>query len=220
MPKSGPRTLAPKQARSRESLKRLLHATAGLLEEVGLERTTIPLIAARAGLSPGAVYRRFRDKDALLRTLLIETLQGTLRHTEATLTPDFTREHSLAQLARKILTGTVQSYRKHAGLMRGLTHFSRSHPSASFRRQADELEIENFRRIAECLLSKRREIGHPRPQRAVSFGLMFVALALQEMIVLDVLSDAWSSVMPKNDDELIDELTRALLNYFGVSERS
>lgn len=38
-------------------------------EKDGLEGATIPHIAARAGLTPGAVYRRFPDKDALLREL-------------------------------------------------------------------------------------------------------------------------------------------------------
>src|SRR5437868_3424328 len=53
------KTLAPQQARSRESTRRLLKAAAEVLGQHGLEAATIPRIAEHAGLTPGAVYRRF-----------------------------------------------------------------------------------------------------------------------------------------------------------------
>jgi AcrR family transcriptional regulator len=64
------------QARSRDSLQRLLKAAAEVLQEEGLEGATIPRISSRAGLSPGAVYRRFRDKDALLQTVVLAIMQS------------------------------------------------------------------------------------------------------------------------------------------------
>jgi len=57
------KTLAPQQARSRESLRKLLKAAAEVLGQHGLEGATIPRIAQHAGLTPGAIYRRFPDKD-------------------------------------------------------------------------------------------------------------------------------------------------------------
>lgn len=209
------KTLAPKQARSRQSLKRLLQAASSILEEKGLDGATIPLIAARAGLSPGAVYRRFRDKDALLRTLLLETLEGTYAHNQATLTAELTRKYSLAALTKKIVATTLQSYRKHCGLMRALTQFARSHPSAPFRKKIDELEVRNFQQIVDFLRTKCDEIQHPHPEIAMPFGLMLIALALREMVILEVLSKSWSPLMPNDDEQLVDELTRMLLNYLG-----
>ena len=70
MPKTR-KTLEPQQERSRESLRKLLKATAEVLGQRGVEGTTIPRIAHHAGLTPGAVYRRFRDKEALLETAII-----------------------------------------------------------------------------------------------------------------------------------------------------
>jgi AcrR family transcriptional regulator len=58
---------APKQARSRESLRRLLEAAESVFDKYGLEGATIERIAREAGLSPASVYRRFRDKDDLVR---------------------------------------------------------------------------------------------------------------------------------------------------------
>ena len=64
------KTLEPQQARSRESTRKLLKAAAEVLGQHGLEGTTIPRIAQHAGLTPGAVYRRFPDKDALLEAVV------------------------------------------------------------------------------------------------------------------------------------------------------
>lgn len=213
MPAGKKQPLAPQQDRSRESLRRLLQAATEVLEEKGLEGATIPRIAARAGLSPGAVYRRFRDKDALLRTLLRELLRGVDKSSAALLTPDFIRQHSLPEMVRRIVQGTLRSYRKNAGLMRSLTQFARSHPSAAFRKGIDLIEVRNFRRIVDALLTKRDEIQHPDPDTAVPLALMLTAFALREIIVLDTLSSTWSSLMPKNDDQLADELCRSFLTY-------
>jgi AcrR family transcriptional regulator len=48
----------------------LLHVAAQLIAEKGLVATTIPDIAARAGLSVGAVYRHFESKAALLAAIV------------------------------------------------------------------------------------------------------------------------------------------------------
>lgn len=210
--------LAPQQNRSRESLKRLLQAAADVLEEKGLEGATIPQIARRAGLSPGAVYRRFRDKDALLRTLLLETLTQTDKRTADVLTAEFSRQYSLPEFTKKLVSSTLQSYRKRARLLRALTQFARSHPSAAFRKQVDEIEVRNFRRISDFLLAKQAEVRHANPDLAVPFALMLMALALREMVILEVLSPAWSPLMPETDDQLVEELTRVLLRYLDCAE--
>lgn len=60
---------APKQARAQQTRERLLDVAGGLLAEVGLERISTNMIAARAGLSPPALYRYFADKYAVIEAL-------------------------------------------------------------------------------------------------------------------------------------------------------
>jgi len=206
-------SLTPQQDRSRESLRRLLKAAAETLEEKGLEGATIPLIARRAGLSPGSVYRRFRDKDALLRTLMLETLQSSERRTTDILSPELSKSFSLEELARYLVRTTLESYRKHAGLMRALTQFVRSHSSVSFRKAMDEIEVRNFRQVVDFVLSKRAEITHPKPEKAASLALMTLAITLREIVILDVLSDTWAPILPKTDSDLVDQLTCIFLSY-------
>jgi AcrR family transcriptional regulator len=59
----------PKQARAAATRERLLDVAGELLAEVGIERISTNLIAARAGLSPPALYRYFADKYAVLEAL-------------------------------------------------------------------------------------------------------------------------------------------------------
>ena len=86
------KTLEPQQARSRESTRKLLKAAAEVLGQHGLEGTTIPRIAQHAGLTPGAVYRRFPDKDALLEAVVIGILERQDERLRMALTPDMARQ--------------------------------------------------------------------------------------------------------------------------------
>jgi AcrR family transcriptional regulator len=56
----------PQQARSRESLQKVLAATEHVLASRGIEEFTVAAVAEQAGMSVGAIYRRFSGKDQLL----------------------------------------------------------------------------------------------------------------------------------------------------------
>jgi AcrR family transcriptional regulator len=55
----------------------VLRATVELLEEIGYTRLTIPLVAARAGATPPAVYRRFPTKVELVYAAVFPDLPST-----------------------------------------------------------------------------------------------------------------------------------------------
>ncbi len=52
-----------------QTRERLLDIAGELLGEVGIERISTNMIAARAGVSPAALYRYFKDKYAILEAL-------------------------------------------------------------------------------------------------------------------------------------------------------
>ena len=68
----------PRQSRSQNTQERLLSALVLLLEERSFEQITIRDLAMRAGVSSGTIYRRFKDKDALL-PVLYERLNDDLQ---------------------------------------------------------------------------------------------------------------------------------------------
>ena len=70
LPQAALRSVAlPKQARSEQTLRRLLDAAEELIQAKGLAGVSIPDIVRRAGSSVGGFYARFRDKHELLRAL-------------------------------------------------------------------------------------------------------------------------------------------------------
>ncbi len=68
-PRSSALRAAPQQERAVQTRDRLLDIAGELLGEVGIERISTNMIAARAGVSPAALYRYFKDKYAVLEAL-------------------------------------------------------------------------------------------------------------------------------------------------------
>src|SRR5499427_9809768 len=110
MPRKRPgarrKTLEPQQVRSRESWRKLLKAAREVLGQHGVEGATIPRIARHAGLTPGSVYRRFHDKEALLETAILELLEQQDRAMRG-MTPEMAREIPLRVFAEQIINSIV-----------------------------------------------------------------------------------------------------------------
>src|SRR5271169_5972795 len=65
-----PRRL-PVQPRSHQTVQRVLDAASSLLEHTPLEDVTTTRIAAEAGLSVGALYRFFPDKQTIIDAIAV-----------------------------------------------------------------------------------------------------------------------------------------------------
>src|SRR5580704_17447247 len=61
--------IAPQQERGVQTRDHLLDVAGELLGEVGIENISTNMICARAGMTPPALYRYFKDKHAVLETL-------------------------------------------------------------------------------------------------------------------------------------------------------
>jgi len=214
------RTLEPQQARSRESLRKLLKAAAEVLGQHGVEGTTIPRIAHHAGLTPGSVYRRFRDKDALLEAMILGILERQEERMKAGITPAAAAQIPLPVFAEQVIGGMVITYRMNAPLLRGIKQFVQGRAHSPFWKKATRLEARSYQRIVDLFLTHREEIPHPDPRIAVSLGLMMVASTLFELVVLPVDLGPLKTSLPKDDPALKRELTRAFLNYLGVKTQA
>jgi AcrR family transcriptional regulator len=213
------KTLAPQQARSRESTRKLLKAAAEVLGQHGVEGTTIPRIAQHAGLTPGAVYRRFPDKDALLETVIIGILERQDERLRIALTPVMARQIPLAVFAEQLINSMLVSYRANAGLLRALRQFAQGRDHTSFYKKCARLEMRTYQYLVELFLVHRKEVKHPDPQMAVSFALMMLTSALIELILVDHDLKNWQAVIPKDDQSLKRELLRSFLSYLGIEQR-
>jgi AcrR family transcriptional regulator len=211
------KTLEPQQARSRESLRKLTKAAAEVLGQHGVEGTTIPRIAQHAGMTPGAVYRRFRDKEALLEAVILGILERQEERTKTGLTPAAAAQIPLPVFAEQVIGGMVLGYRGNAALLRAIRQFVQGRSGSPFWKRATRLEVRSYERVIELFLTHKEEIEHPDPRLAVSIALMMVISMLYEIVVLPIELGPLKAYLPKNDLALRKELTRAFLSYLGVA---
>jgi AcrR family transcriptional regulator len=216
------KTLEPQQERSRESLQKLLQAAIEVLGQHGVEGATIPRIAQHAGLTPGSVYRRFHDKEALLEAAILAMLE---RQDQASrgMTPEMAREIPLRVFADQIINGIVVGYRARAPMIRALRQFvhgRRRTPRTPFSKKASRLEIQTFERLVDLLLAHRERIQHPDPRKAISMGLMMVISTVLELVVTHRDLTRWKDLLPEDDQALKRELVRAFLSYLGVEAQA
>lgn len=216
MPKT---TLPAHQARSRESLARLLKAAAEVLNKEGLEGATIPRIAARAGLSPGTVYRRFPDKDALLREVCLRLLEENYQGTKKLLASEQWKKMSLAEMSRTVIAITLKGHHSHRGLLRAYLLFTLQHPDTAFVRKCEQLEWKTLLDVEELLLTRRSEIHHPDPESAVKLALLIVGITALGILILPQHANDYDRLLPDVEAQLNRELPRMFLRYLGVKDQ-
>jgi AcrR family transcriptional regulator len=211
------KTLEPQQERSRESERKLLKAAAEVLGQHGVDGATIPRIARHAGLTPGAVYRRFRDKDELLETTILGILERQDERTKVGLAPKAAAQIPLPVFADQIIGSMVISYRANAALLRAMRQFVQGRAHTEFWTKASVLELRAFRRVVDLFVVHRGEIKHLQPKMAVALGLMTVISTLFELVVQPQEPSLYKGLWPQDDRTLKKELVRAFLNYLGVT---
>jgi AcrR family transcriptional regulator len=204
------------QRRSRESLRKLLNATTEVLGQHGVEGATIPRIARHAGLTPGSVYRRFHDKEALMETAILGILERQDERMKTDMTPTVTAQMPLALFAEQVIAGMVATYRTNAALLRAIKQFVQGRTRTPLSKRASQLQITYFQRVVELFLLHREEIRHPDPHAAVSLALMMLVGTLYELVVWPRDPRHWKALLPRDDQALKQELTRAFLSYLGV----
>src|SRR5215210_108773 len=112
-----PQVLPAVQARSQHTRDRLLDAAEMLLRKRGPEAATVPAIAERAGVAVGSVYRRFPDKDAVLRSVYERFFEQSLTTNRQALAAAPLTEVPLRTLVPRLVDGMVQGYRLHGALL-------------------------------------------------------------------------------------------------------
>jgi AcrR family transcriptional regulator len=199
------------QARSRRTRDRLLDAAEALLAQGGPEAATVPAIARRARVAVGSVYRRFPDKDAVLRAVYERFFERSVTANRGALAPARWADKPLRPAVTELVRGMVRGYVQQRAMLAALLRYADTHEDEAFRRHAETLRRETFAMVATILLGRRDDIDHPAPERAVEFALLTIALVLKGL----VLRAGWPAAdVPVERVER--ELTTMTLRYLGV----
>jgi len=203
-------TFEPQQERSRRTLENLLSATVRTLHQSGLEGATIPRIAEAAGVSPAAVYRRFKDKKDLLRAAFMHMLDASRAHNRMHLAKGLSRP-TLDQTARRFIEVNFAQYRQAGQLLGALKQFMDADGDSKFRQAARRIVEGNLEMVFQVMLTHRKEIAHENPERAVRIAVLTATNAIETNFFKP--DTAWRILQPITDEELIAELTRAFVAY-------
>lgn len=214
MPRRAPTLKArPQQARSHDTLRRLLAATERLLARHHFEDLSIHQILAASGVSTGSFYARFHHKEDLLPCLYQEYSDALRARMAADTDPAKWHGFALAARIRALVVKAVQAYRERRGLLRAVALLARSRPSTVAKSALRERD-DQYRAAAALLLECRREIKHPEPDLAVPTGLLFVLAACRDKILF---AEAPHPASVKiTDAQLATELARALHAYLTL----
>ena len=203
----------PKQARSRQTVTRLLDATEELLDEGGLDAATVPAIAERAGVSVGLVYKRFPDKDNLLRAVYQRFFDRARQMNLAGLAGLGQARVPLDKLMKMLIHGAIEGNKRKRNLIRSLIRYGRTHRDPTFRRAAIAMNRESMRAASVALMARVHEINHPNPEQAIEFALVSLAAVINVTILED--EPLYSLSKP---EAIEDELTRMVLSYLGIDD--
>lgn len=210
MSSTTPRFHPPQQSRSQETLGRILDAAERVLEEKSFTEATLAEIMERAGVTVGAFYRRFPDKDALLHHLDERFFAEMHELTRGLLDPGRWEGSPLSRIIPQITAVAVPLYRMRRGLLRTL--FIRARSDATIQQSARELNGQMLGRMRALAESRRHEINHPNPLAAVELGFRMLLGSLRETVVF---GEVWPQDTGLADDQLAHELARMYLGYLG-----
>jgi AcrR family transcriptional regulator len=99
---------APVQLRSQQTVQRVLDAASALLQRVSLEEITTTRIAEEAGLSIGALYRFFPDKQTIIDAIAVRHVECFKAEVEPKLMKLIVREvSSLRKIDPAVLLDAV-----------------------------------------------------------------------------------------------------------------
>jgi len=167
-------SLPATQERSRATREKLLDAAEAVFAAKGYSGAKISDIAEEAGCSVGAVYFRFKDKDALFFAIAEEFIEESRTGLEGMFEGTASRE----QIVRGFVERSAANFRKHRGLFRAIVERGFDHPLAM-------KAIFGFRDRFAAALEKALRIddGSPINIRAMTqmiYGFLIVGILNKE----------------------------------------
>ncbi|OYW21927.1 MULTISPECIES: TetR/AcrR family transcriptional regulator [unclassified Sphingomonas] len=205
-PNPNPVSKAPQQTRSRQTELRLMEATMALLKEGGLEACQIPEVARRAGVSVGAVYRRFDDKNALLAATFRHTFSCQVEGREV-LRAHLADQPSLEAIFHSLVSAFVASLVASGKFTAALQRFARHEADASFQALVKETRRQSIALMEDVIRTKApASVSNDQ----IRFALVAVTATLNALMLNDEAEAlGWSATDPR----IVDEMTRLAMRY-------
>ena len=184
----------PKGDKRDRTRTKLLEAARSLIREKGYEHTTLDAIAERAGMTTGAIYGNFKNRDELFISL------GQAYW--APIIPNMQPGATLPEILRAFADATLAALpdRRAAAIGR-LTGLAHTFTHEELRVKVSEFTAQSYSLGAEWLRSATREEELPMPAdqlvrviHALTEGLVFQKLLTPELIPDEVFYAAFAAI--------------------------
>lgn len=203
-PPAAPGRRQPRQARAQLTVQRILAAARALVADQGVEALTTNRIAEAAHVNIATLYQYFPNKEAVLDALL-ENYAAEMAAGLDALLASLDDSAGIEDSTRAWTLGSMQYFRQTQGVLPALMRAGGGMPLAlpSLRLMEHRL-MEAMRRF---LVRRRAQLDVPDLDAAV--WVAFHAAA--SVISRHLLEPGWL-----RDEEVVEELVRLTMRYFGV----
>jgi AcrR family transcriptional regulator len=199
----------PQQARSQQTLERLLDAAEALIEDKGLDNATVSEIAKRAGSSVGAFYSRFSDKEGLMRCLFERFHEQAIATAEAVLVPERWHGIPIEHALEALVAFMLHILRERRGLIVALLARAAGDPELGA--LGETLHEHLSERLLGLIELRGERTAHPDPDTAVHIAVWMVVSAIELRTLYT------SAGQQKHPDELVArEVARMCTSYLGL----
>ncbi|GLX80623.1 TetR/AcrR family transcriptional regulator [Thalassotalea eurytherma] len=199
--------IEPKQLRSQQTQRKLLDALHACLEEKFFEHISIKELAAKAGVSVGTFYRRFKDKESLL-PLLYQDFGNDLEQWVMQLENQLF--NSLDEAVNQMSSQTLGFLIDNKSVFRTLHLNSRLHSQLlDTDKDVDRSEI--YQRLSNILLRYKDEMTAENPSQSANMVVFVLINTLLEKVLYPTLTPAIASELQAND--FSQALPKMLLSY-------
>jgi len=206
-----PSPFSPKQDRSVRTRSAILRAARKTISEKGVESLTIAGVAASVGLTTGAFYARFQNKDALLEALFEETLAGNQAAIRTFQIEIAASSDSLSEIIENLVVRVMTLMRDNSALFR---LFGSDHRGSNAERdRAIRILEAAIEPVRDLFLERSDELPHPRPRIAAAMLIVMMQGIVDWALLL---RESEEPVVPTKDKALCEEMTRAALGYLGL----
>ncbi len=219
----------PRQARSQQTLERLLDAAEALIADKGIDGVTVAEVARRASSSVGAFYARFDDKEALLRCVLARFYEQAAATTEVALDQQRWLSTPLAGTFKALLHFMLDMLRERRQLIVAMMVRAANDPTLTALTQ--QLEQQICLGVAGLLARRGDVIDHPQPALARRMCVWMVLSAMETRVLYATVAPAGGAEpgaapvpgehgsTPWSDEQLVQQLTVMCLRYLGLEGR-
>lgn len=205
----------PKQTRSQNTQERVLRALEEMLSERFFEQITIRDLAARTGVASATIYRRFKDKEALL-PVLYERFDHMMSEWAKGFWDDYDldAERCVRPMIRHFVGKHLVFYKAHAPILRTVYLYMRLHGELSLK-DIDEKRQSLYQQMLEPLLAAlaSEERVEPSADQVRLFLLLLLSSVNERMLFGDLKP---ARTLQMDDEAFVTELTAALHAYLSM----